>query len=69
MQMYPLTVQEAAEEYQYEGGDRIFAMDQFIGEPDCWGKGIGRKLISLALGYLVHSLGGPDRASGSPCRE
>ena len=57
MQMYPLTVQEAAEEYQYEGGDRIFAMDQFIGEPDCWGKGIGRKLISLALGYLVHSLG------------
>ena len=57
MQMYPLTVQEAAEEYQYEGGDRIFAMDQFSGEPDCWGKGIGRKLISLALGYLVHSLG------------
>jgi len=36
--------------YPFEDG---FAMDQFIGEPGCWGKHIGRTFIRLVLDYLA----------------
>ena len=36
--------------YPFKDG---FAMDQFIGEPDCWGRHIGRTFIGQILDYLV----------------
>ena len=36
--------------YPFEDG---YAMDQFIGEPDCWGKHMGRTFIGIILDYLV----------------
>lgn len=35
----------------------VYGMDQFIGEPELWGKGIGRAFIGLMLRYLTGELG------------
>lgn len=35
----------------------VYGMDQFIGEPELWGKGIGRAFIGLMLRYLTGKLG------------
>ena len=37
--------------YGYDG-KQIYGIDQFIGETDYWGKGIGTKVIQLMLNYL-----------------
>lgn len=34
-----------------------WATDQFIGEPECWGKGIGTAMLTLVLDYLVREKG------------
>ena len=40
-------------DYQYEKtGELVYSMDQFIGEPDYWNKGIGTKFMKMILDYL-----------------
>ena len=49
---------ELFEEYDYpETEEKIFAMDQFIGEPDYWNKGIGTEYCKAACRYLAEELG------------
>ena len=36
---------------------QVFGMDQFLGEPGLWGKGIGRKFIRLILKHLFEDCG------------
>ncbi|WP_195574465.1 GNAT family N-acetyltransferase [Paenibacillus sp. 1001270B_150601_E10] len=51
IQYYPIG--EEREEYGYEDlTSRIYGMDQFIGEIDCWNKGIGTSLIQAMVDYL-----------------
>ena len=38
--------------YGYTANDRIFGIDQFIGETQLWGKGIGTSMIRMMLNYL-----------------
>lgn len=48
--------EETLGEYGYSGSDtdcRTFATDQFIGEPDYWNKGIGTKLMTSMVEYLM----------------
>ncbi len=53
VQIYPLTP-DGMEEYGYPHPERrAFALDQFLGEPDCWNKKIGRAFISLLTEYLA----------------
>lgn len=57
VQAYQLD-EEMFGEYQYHRTDlKTFGIDQFIGEPELWGKGIGRKFISLICGYLKNNCG------------
>lgn len=51
-QAYRLTG-ELFDEYDYpDDGRVVFAMDQFIGEPAYWSKGIGSSFLRLMAGYL-----------------
>ncbi len=38
-------------------GESVYAMDQFIGEPDLWGAGIGTRYVRLATDWLVRERG------------
>lgn len=38
--------------YGYTTNERIFGIDQFIGETQLWGKGIGTAMIQMMLHYL-----------------
>ena len=41
------------DEYDYpEDGSVVFAMDQFIGEPDYWNQGIGTAFLQMMTAYL-----------------
>lgn len=56
IQFYPLD-EEGLYHYGYEkaeAGSIAFGMDQFIGEPTYWNQGIGTKLVSSMVDYLVH---------------
>lgn len=51
-QIYKLS-DEMYEEYQYpQRGEIVFAMDQFIGEPEYWNRGIGTKYMQTVLDFL-----------------
>ncbi|PWV94531.1 aminoglycoside 6'-N-acetyltransferase [Paenibacillus cellulosilyticus] len=52
IQFYPLD-DEDREEYGYQDvvGD-IYGMDQFIGEPRFWNRGVGTKLVQATVQYL-----------------
>ena len=55
--MYKLD-NEALEEYSYQSTNKvIYGIDQFIGEPEYWDKGIGTKFMKLVLQYLTNSKG------------
>ena len=57
LQMYKLD-NEALEEYSYQSINKvIYGVDQFIGEPEYWNKGIGTKFMRLVLQYLTNSKG------------
>lgn len=46
--------QEGLREYGlHDPGGPCFGLDQFIGEPGCWGRGIGRAFVSLLRDYLI----------------
>ncbi|WP_172196579.1 GNAT family N-acetyltransferase [Saccharibacillus qingshengii] len=49
---------EEREDYGYaESPDRIYGMDQFIGETDCWNQGIGTRVIAAVADYLFEEGG------------
>ncbi|GIO30080.1 MULTISPECIES: GNAT family N-acetyltransferase [Paenibacillus] len=49
--------EEERELYGYAGTrERIFGMDQFIGETDCWNRGIGTRLVQAVAKYLLSEL-------------
>ena len=53
-QFYELN-DELYKEYNYPNtGNKVYAMDQFIGEVDYWNKGIGTKYISLICEFLKY---------------
>ena len=57
LQFYPLDG-EGFREYQYDRTDLLaFGIDQFIGEPELWGRGIGREFVRLICEYLRDSCG------------
>ena len=43
--------------YPYREGELAFGIDQFIGEPALWNKGIGRAFISLVIDHLTTTEG------------
>lgn len=52
VQVYQLD-REMFKEYHYPYSScPVFGIDQFIGEPDLWGQGIGRRFIRLLTGHL-----------------
>ena len=54
IQFYQLA-DDSRQEYGYTDADGIiFGMDQFIGEPDYWNRGIGKQLVSSMRDYLVY---------------
>ena len=57
---------ELFDEYHYpETDEKVFAMDQFIGEPEYWNKGIGTEYCKVACQYL-HKEMGADRVILDP---
>ena len=53
VQMYKLN-DELLNEYEYPVTDKVvYGIDQFIGEPEYWDKGIGTKFMKLVLQYLT----------------
>lgn len=51
LQFYPLDEEEKAL-YGY-GNELIYGMDQFIGEPDHWNRGIGSELVTGTASFLT----------------
>ena len=52
-QVYDM-IDEYYDSYHYDKkGEVVYCMDQFIGEPDYWSKGIGTKFMKMILEYLV----------------
>ncbi|MDM5227271.1 hypothetical protein QUF73_13770 [Cytobacillus sp. NJ13] len=43
--------------YGYTANQNIYGMDQFIGEIQLWGKGIGTSMILMMLNYLSKNKG------------
>ncbi len=53
-QYYPLDDAEKTG-YGYRATERIYGMDQFIGEPEYWNQGIGTTLVKAMAEYLCRS--------------
>lgn len=53
LQFYPLSHEDQAQYGIKPTMNRVFGMDQFIGETAYWGKGIGTKLIKTMVNYLI----------------
>ncbi|MBR2566528.1 MAG: acetyltransferase [Paenibacillus sp.] len=56
IQFYELENEERAV-YGYTDIDEdevIYGTDQFIGETDCWNRGIGTRLVQSMIAYLIH---------------
>ena len=57
IQMYKLN-EELLNEYEYPLTNKVvYGIDQFIGEPEYWGKGIGTEFMSLVQHYLTKEKG------------
>ncbi|KAA0765710.1 GNAT family N-acetyltransferase [Bacillus sp. SH5-2] len=56
IQMYPVD-SEWKILYGYEVSQNVWGMDQFIGEPAYWGKGIGTKLVQATITYIMENEG------------
>ncbi len=57
VQFYPLD-REGFEAYGYPyTQEPVFGIDQFIGVPELWGRGIGRRFIRLLCGWLFTACG------------
>lgn len=51
LQFYPVDDSEKLE-YGFPQGELIFGMDQFIGEPDYWNKGLGAELVNAMVEHI-----------------
>lgn len=67
-QFYPVIGDERREYGYGESGETIYGMDQFIGEPDHWNKGIGTLLVRSVVEYLANELGADRVAMDPQCR-
>lgn len=56
VQFYPLDAAEKTA-FGYPPAEEIFGMDQFIGEPAYWNRGIGTRLVTAMVEYLCTALG------------
>ncbi|MGG3521729.1 GNAT family N-acetyltransferase [Bacillus pseudomycoides] len=56
IQIYPID-SEWKELYGYKEAQNIWGMDQFIGEPTYWNRGIGTELVQVAITYITDELG------------
>lgn len=56
IQFYEIRVDEL-EKYGYPINQNIYGIDQFIGETELWGKGIGTSMIQMMLNYLSNNKG------------
>ncbi len=57
VQAYPVAP-AAMKEYGYPHTERrTFALDQFLGEPGCWNRKIGRTFIGMVVSHLVREEG------------
>ncbi|WP_256815216.1 GNAT family N-acetyltransferase [Cytobacillus sp. Bac17] len=56
IQYYELQEDEL-KRYGYSANKNIYGIDQFIGETQLWGKGIGTAMILMMLNYLSKSKG------------
>ncbi|MCY0901626.1 MAG: GNAT family N-acetyltransferase [Firmicutes bacterium] len=56
LQVYPISDGERMV-YGYPEGITAYGMDQFIGEPDLWGCGIGTVLVASVVGWLTQTHG------------
>ena len=54
--MYPVDSEWKAL-YGYKESQNVWGMDQFIGEPAYWGKGIGTKLVQATITYIMGEMG------------
>lgn len=54
---YYLLDEEMKQEYGLDLTSVIYGMDQFIGEPDYWNKGIGTLIVQTLLSHLAEKLG------------
>jgi len=54
---YYRTPKEQLMLYGYSAEKTIYGIDQFIGEPELWGRGIGTQMIIILLEYLSSKLG------------
>lgn len=57
IQFYEIDEEEKVEYGYGESSGNIYGMDQFIGEPAYWNRGIGSRLIKDTVQYLIHQLG------------
>ncbi|MFJ7827391.1 GNAT family N-acetyltransferase [Psychrobacillus sp. NPDC096623] len=53
---YYRTPKEQSKFYGYPKEESIFGIDQFIGEPKLWSKGLGTQMISALLEFLSSKL-------------
>lgn len=51
VQVYPISGEELSL-YGYPRHDRIYGMDQFLGDPHLWNKGIGTLLVGAMVDWL-----------------
>ncbi|WP_026591113.1 GNAT family N-acetyltransferase [Bacillus sp. UNC437CL72CviS29] len=56
VQMYPIE-SEWNKLYGYRENQDIWGMDQFIGEPIYWNRGIGTELVQATITYIINELG------------
>lgn len=56
VQFYPLDLSDKIS-FGYPLGERVFGMDQFIGEPAYWNHGIGTRLVTAVVDYLSNVKG------------
>lgn len=52
LQFYPSTTEDK-DHYNYPLEESIYGMDQFIGEPEFWNRGIGSELVSKVANFLI----------------
>lgn len=53
IQFYELETEERAKYGYADHGEIIYGTDQFIGETDCWNRGIGSQLVKSMTAYLI----------------
>jgi aminoglycoside 6'-N-acetyltransferase len=54
---YYVCQEEERVEYGYSPQELIYGMDQFIGEPQYWNRGLGTRLVHMMKSYLTGKLG------------